>query len=635
MLALLPVGLMAADQVLLEQLKQVDYAKETGSLKHAILATMKQDQMQNGWEAALLNIAVDPTAELDGRQLAGELLKLCITPASAGRLLPLLQENDMATIARDLLAGLEDASVDIALIDALNHTQGRFRVGILSTLAKRRSSAAVAPIVALTRSSPDMDSITASLLALGRIGGKDAGTFFLENLSWLQQPAPISTAFAEGALLLLEAPEGNQSSSPKSLQRIAEGILEKAPTLGAKTAAMVWLQQTDPGNAKRIMALMGSNDPSNASLAAAAQPYLQLSGKSESLLLKEGPGWSEHAQMLMLNGLLDAQQPVAIQLARKLFDTSEATAQENALLTTCIAVMQVQGELSDAKALLPLVPGKSEVAESAKVALGHLPDPTVNDWILETLPTADEETQQALLEILVSRSMRSALKGLLATVDQYPSRTQKSIYRAIGDLGDLEIVHQLMAQRPQTPPALKSEIERTIVDIGRRFPTPVVSVELINQWKAASGDDKDRLLRMIGAIDQSPSIKLIAQLVLQPEPDPIALRALLAAQSASVLEPLQAFLARQDIRDADRKGAWNTLFRITKDAFENWADNRGDLWLLCHDSAPGIDELKTMIAFTVDIQREAFIPWLENLSEPEVESERVDALTFLKKSAGL
>jgi len=626
-----PSSCVAADAPLLEQLAEVDYATEDGALKHQILSAMATDLFENGWESALLQIASDPTASLDGRQLAGELLKSCVSASSIETLIPLLSENSMSAIARDLLAGLPGESVDQALIDALGKTEGRYQAGIASTLAKRQVTRAISALSEVAQNSIDPDAVAISLRAIGQIGGKEATSFFAEHADWLQQPAPIATAFAEGALFCLNPSEGSDSSTRKTQDQVARELAKSAPSSAQRTAALIYLQQANPSDVATFMSLMASNQPELHQQAAAILPYLNFAEKSGKALMKAIPGWDTDAQQLTLMGLMETSSPFAIKVARNLYGLVK---DDESLTRSCMEVMKKLGALQDAELLLPLTLEKSEAAAYAKEVIGNIPDVSINDWVMSQFENGEDDTKGVMLEVMNGRCMRASVEILLSKVDSFSPGVSKQVFRLAGDIGTVDTVKTLMKLLYIRPTSLQNEVDRAIVDIGRRFPTPIVSEQLIAQWKTSTGDDKNRLLRMICAMDQPPSVELLHQMVMQVEPDPVAMRALAASQSLQLYPTLKAFLLREDITEQQHKDAWNALFRITKDAIKEWREERMELWGICSDTAPGTEAISRMLDLVEELKYGYFIYWLETLDSPENETRRQSVLELVKHENG-
>ncbi len=624
-------SLTATEVTLFDQLQELDYKSETGDLKLSILQSMRSNEGLADWEQGLLQVLSDPEASTDGRLLAAELLKQCLRAENAEALLPLLADNRFAHVVRDLISGFENEAIDAALIDVLPSVSGRYRMGILATLAERRSEAAVPAILNMVRSDQNPETVALALRTLGNIGGESTGQFFAEHRDWLKQPALLANAYAEGALCWLTHEQASTWIGAKSFDRLTAALIEHAPDEAVRQAAYRIQQRAHPDDFRQFLKWMQSDSELERKRAAVGIPLLERSEKLKSTLKAQLGSWHEQAQVFVMEGMLDVGDEVALELAREQFDPENGSRSVN---EACFRVFAAMGHLQDAQQLLPISLSEDALSAPASAALAMIPDAQVAPWLMQEFADGDEATREGVLSLIIGRGMRDELATLLAKADSYPRSLQRSIYRAIGTIGNLEMVDELMRQR-QTATDAQNDIERAVVDIGRRFPTPIVSERLIADWSVATGAEKDRLLRMIGAIDQPNSIELLGELIMEPQPNAIALRSINAMDAFDAFDPLQQFLKRDDVSAQDLKASWRALFRITRRAMETWRDDRNDFWEVAHDCAPGVDEVGVMIAYTTEAMRGEFVPWLEELSVPELEAQRMEALQKLKKEFGL
>ena len=103
------------------------------------------------------------------------------TAASIPVLVRLLPDQKLSHMARYALETLDDDSVDAALRQALTDTEGRPRLGVISSLGARQDAKAVGPLADLLGHNDSM-VIQAAARALGRIGNARAAQALLRAL---------------------------------------------------------------------------------------------------------------------------------------------------------------------------------------------------------------------------------------------------------------------------------------------------------------------------------------------------------------------------------------------------------------------------------------------------------------------
>jgi len=109
-------------------------------------------------EAGLIAIVKDAQAPIFARGKACQRLAVVGTAACVPALAALLDDAKLGHYARYGMEPIADESVDKALLNALKKLRGRTRVGVITSLATRRTAKALGPIKKLQK---DKDTETA------------------------------------------------------------------------------------------------------------------------------------------------------------------------------------------------------------------------------------------------------------------------------------------------------------------------------------------------------------------------------------------------------------------------------------------------------------------------------------------
>ena len=172
-------------------------------LREYILNNRGTDESRASCEDKLLTF-LGSTPNLDARLAVCRQLRLIGSEKSVPALAHILHQPETTDMARYALEKIPDPAADNALLDALNTATGEAKLGIISSLGARKTAEAVKTLAALL-ADPEPAVASASAIALGRIGGKDAA-------------AALSAAYdkAQGAF---------RSEIASSLLRCAEELL--------------------------------------------------------------------------------------------------------------------------------------------------------------------------------------------------------------------------------------------------------------------------------------------------------------------------------------------------------------------------------------------------------------------------
>lgn len=220
-------------------------------------------------------------AFLKGRATLTAKMAVCRHLASLGSPLSIpvlekmLQNKETADPARYALEKIPGDRVDQILIDFSKKTKGKLKLGIISSLANRKTQKAV-PLLKVFLYEPDANAATAAASALGQIGTPEAAEILLHSLDRLHGRLQIRAAYGllSCANQFLEKKEQSKLAYPyfrrlqeKSFPRIvrqasARGLIQASP-YGAEQAVLDILKGNDPDLYRPAVDLIPQSIPKN------------------------------------------------------------------------------------------------------------------------------------------------------------------------------------------------------------------------------------------------------------------------------------------------------------------------------------------------------------------------------------
>ena len=197
-----------------------------------VLAAKDAPDARRTCEGKLLAF-LDTKATLVAKDAVCRMLRLIGGDASVPVLQKMLAAPDTTDMARYALEKIPGDAAESALLDALRKTNGAVRLGVISSLADRKSGKAAAELGKLVLG-PNADIATAATIALGRIGWKEAADILGKALG---AAAPALKGTAASALLLCADGFLSQKDLPAAAA-IYDRILSEKMPLPVRRAAM-------------------------------------------------------------------------------------------------------------------------------------------------------------------------------------------------------------------------------------------------------------------------------------------------------------------------------------------------------------------------------------------------------------
>lgn len=457
----------------------------------------------------------------------------------------LLTDPALSHMARFALQPMPSPAAEKALLQALDTTAGRLRVGIVNSLAARRSQAAVPRLRQLIRSE-DPETARAALAALGLIGSATCADI-LEGA--LRQPdarwgATLYDASLHCAAALLRA--GSRQRANKmyaQLLRAAkpEHIREAAARGGLETAGpeaqaelIRYLRGQDDALARAALWMANRALPGEALTRRLVEEVARVPAERRIALLRAIASRRDAAVPAALTQLIGGSDPELSQAAREALrnlpvETREQVIEallksnDSALHLTGIVLVRDLRLPRFTPALRPLLRAtESDVRVSAMQAMGDLSDAPDLPPLLEALGAArsDAETEAAEQAItsLCGRSADSegCAVQIAGALRNMPPARQAGMVRLLGSLGGPAALQSIRAALNASEEAVR-----------------VAALEALWEWKTP---------------DAAPDLRRLAQSAKSAGEQVRALRGLLRIASNRDVSPEQRLALCREAR---------------------------------------------------------------------------------------
>lgn len=408
-----------------------------------------------GREAELLD-SLRTSTERQARSEACRELARCGTRDAVPVLAALLDNEELAHMARYALEPIPDPAVDEALRAALGRLKGPLQTGVIHSIGARRDPAAAAALAALLNDS-DVEVARAAATALGNIGTAEAVLALEKSLS---AAAPLLSAVQDG--LLRAAEHRLAANDAATATRVYDALKAPASPPAVRTAALRGaILARGPGGLPLLTSVL--NDPDEVSFTAALRTAMELPGADTTQALAAAlKGVPEPRQLQLLKVLGLRGDAAALPALEGIVRTGAPAARSAAIQSLAqtgspAAVPLLATAAADADAT---------VADSARATLAGLPGPEVDAAITALLDQPDPKTRAMAADLIARRRITAALPRLLKLAAEADPALGAAGLKALGDLaGPAEVPALLdLMIRSDKPQA----VEKTLVSICTR-----------------------------------------------------------------------------------------------------------------------------------------------------------------------
>lgn len=482
---------------------RADDLQSLGNLKPAVLTYAEGDdftpfatatavvvgldpEQQKAAEAILLDLLDNPGVTQAARV---ELMAILERVAGSASVIPVgrtLTDPRLSHSARRVLQNLDTPEVDRVLLAALRETDGDLRLGVVGSLGRRRTAAAVTPLTGLALSD-EPATARAALQALGAIG----------------------TPSAFVALDRLEVPDELESIRLDAQLQAAETLRRNGATTEAGTIARRMTRDDYPTpirlGAYLLLARIESDRSAPVAIEMLTSGVPQLVAGGLHLVTEARPADATRDLAALLS---DPDIPAAplIQALVERGDIAarsallvEANSDDPDVRAAAVRALGPLGSIDELQLLIARLQANRAEARAAADALSLLPEIEVDIELLQIYRHFEDPPAADLAGILARRNNRAAIPFMLeaALLD---NRVGRQSIRALAELAQPSDIPELIALLDLVPPGFRRGIEQAAVAAIKRShlnPPPLSSV--LGALPAASPENRVSLLRIAGA----------------------------------------------------------------------------------------------------------------------------------------
>jgi HEAT repeat protein len=467
-------------------------------------------------------------ASLQEKDAACAELKRAGTVRSVPVLAALLANPDLSHSARYALESMPFPQAGLALVQALDKTQGLFKAGVIQSLGRRRESGAI-PALKTSLQDPDLNVARAAATALGEIGGAAAIQALLAALPQ-QKETNRRDAVDDGLLSAAnrELAEGRKSA--------ANAVFEK--------------------------------------LHAVAAPEYVRAAAYRGIVLAAPPGRDVELLRTALRGDDGAVRMAALEISREV-NAPEVTAilcqsaaqAEPAMKVALIEALRQRGDPAAAPSFAAWIKSSDQSVRLAALAgLGELGNETAVEALLQTASSAEEATLRAARQALLVLNRGDVTHALVVHLTAGEPASRVEAARALAGRGDKDAVDSLIAAARTNPDPVRGALFSALGGLaGARDIAALVTLVVEAKDDSAREQARDALAAACARLPVESAPVAAASIIDGLAGDgPQARGALLQAGSVLMDERLRAELRRAlsdsnpGLRQAAAQALWET-----------------------------------------------------------------------------
>jgi len=453
--------------------------------------------------AQRLGALLETDASFEAKQFACRQLAKIGTPKELPALAKLLTDEKYSDMARYGLGSIPGPEVDAALKAALGQTQGKVRIGIISTMAYRRNQEFLSVLIPLTMDG-DNELARAALTAVGHIGGTQAAEALIRDLA----AARLEDRFVVADALLACA-DGfvAQGQKDKASELYASMLKAEMPVLTQAAALRGLAAIGDPGAISQVLTALRSGE---SVMQKAGMSCIQLMQGSEITqeFAKEIPNLPVKTQVVLLEALGARGDVTALPEVKKALGSSE--------LQVRVAAIRVLGQLGNASSVESLVAAagaaSAEERAAALASLRVLGGDGVEAALISSLTGAPGNVRPAIIRVLVDRNIVGAVPSLMKMASDLDARSAIEALKGLSVMADEKVTPALLKVLAEAQDdGVREAAEQAVTVLSRKISDQSRQAEAALAALTAEKRESIRcaLIRVLGGIGNAPAFEAI------------------------------------------------------------------------------------------------------------------------------
>jgi len=388
------------------------------------------DQL-GGIEQKLIAVLEAKDATAAGKQHACRILQRIGTDACVPALAKMLADPDMAHAARLPLQMMDSDAAGAALRDGLAKAADSAKPGIIGSIAERGDAKAVKALSGLV-TAKDAAVARAALLALGTIGGEEAGHCLHARLTATRQRSALVAAQMEGALLCADS---LAAAKPSAAAELYKAVYEQDSEVH-QVAALRGLIHTDAAKAAQLVTGLLKAEDSRLRRGVVRLVVMEQSAPLTKAVTTCLAGLSAGQQAEVIDALGERGDGTALRTVSGYLKSGDQAVREAA-----IAAVGILGDAASVHSLLTQV-GDEAVRNKALAALASMTAKDIDVALVDAIE--DETIRAAAITALAARGAAGAAPALLGLTADKNADVRRAAWEALPALASTEHMDAMM-----------------------------------------------------------------------------------------------------------------------------------------------------------------------------------------------
>ena len=460
------------------------------------LFQLAQAQNTNKSEAELIAVLTSDAPKSE-KAITCKHLAVHGTSAAVPELAKLLADEELTSWARTAPEVIPDPAAETALRNAIGELSGRSLIGVINSVGIGKDNLAVDVLIEKLDAS-DSDVSAAAAVALGRIGTEPARAALTDRLKHDDQG--MRAIAAEGLILAAEQllESGDAPAAATLYDRVRETEVPKQRILEATRGAIVARKSVS-----LLVEQLQSTDHDHFGIGVRTSrelPDASVTDALVSILDNVTPA----RQSVIVLSLAERDPASVLPAILRVANTGSAAVRRSA--------MQVLGKIGDATCIDAILKAagadEEEIAAAARDALAALPDPSVDQQVIERLADSTGSQRLALINA-VGRRRISATRELVRAADDANPDVRSEALMALGATVTPDELAILIDQLISTDRDHEICRKALLTACVRMPDRDACALELTAAMARASIPKKCELIQILGNVGGSAALKSV------------------------------------------------------------------------------------------------------------------------------
>ncbi|MHC5075544.1 MAG: HEAT repeat domain-containing protein, partial [Planctomycetota bacterium] len=442
-------------------------------------------------------------ATLDGKYHICRKLAQIGTDDSVPILEEMLTNEDTSEMACYALESIPSPAADQALLNAMQKTNGKTRIGIINTLSQRRCEGAVEDLKPLINDS-DTTTAVAAVAALSQIGTPQAAQALEQELDTSNTDLKlwILDSYLQCAYAIADQGKNEQAFE------MFKKLYQPQRTTTIRIASLRGMAQTSPKKANQIIIEAAGSD--DLTIQTAAIQILRENPEIKDIkpVISMFDDLAPQQQIQVLSAMADRSETAMLSKALEAVNSSEESLR--------IAAYQALAKIGDSSTVSTLAKAAASTTgyerNAARQSLYDMKHKKTDKEIIKQISKADPKIKAELIRCIAQRKIENSTEILLESAKDSDRNVRIESYRALqivaGSRQFSEVLDLIMDIENSSE---LNESLRAISSASREDPEKSTGLVLARLDSSQSADKKAVLLKVLGNIENEKSLAVLME----------------------------------------------------------------------------------------------------------------------------